>query len=110
MEKKIESYLHLYLGCEMMYATHHEPQDAKYKLTAENLKDAIDFGDLPYLRKLPTMTEEEDREFRNANNGLWIDEHWRAEGTRWLLSKGFDLFQLIESDLAIDRDKIKVEE
>src|SRR4051812_8656989 len=59
MEKKIEDYLHLYLGCKMTYSSHHEPQDATYVLTAKKVDDAIYFADQPALRPLSDMTEKD---------------------------------------------------
>lgn len=53
----LKDYLPLYIGCEMMYATHHEPP--RYILSVDNLKDAIEFGDAPLLRIFPSMTDQE---------------------------------------------------
>lgn len=72
--KKIEDYLHLYLGCEMYYSTHHEPQNAVYILTARNLAEAIKFGDMPLLRPLESMTEEEAIELASLSE---YEPHFR---------------------------------
>lgn len=55
------------------------------------------------LRKLSSLTYNEDQvEFPENNRMNRIDEHWYPEGFLWLLSRGFDLFGLIESGLAIE--------
>lgn len=47
-----------------------------------------------------------------SDGNIWADcdlHNWRHnqhETTRWLLSKGFDLFGLIEAGLAIDKTKV----
>ncbi|MDB5200559.1 MAG: hypothetical protein JWO92_2522 [Chitinophagaceae bacterium] len=90
----------------------------------------------PILRKLSDMTEEEDNQFTSLaakcdyevlfgynNKKKLIGITWEELGAtglffntaagvdfleifRWLLSKNFDLFGLIESGLAIDKTKI----
>lgn len=57
--RNIKDFIHLYLGCEMEYKTHHEPQDATYTLDGKSLDQAIEFGERPILRPLSSMTEEE---------------------------------------------------
>jgi hypothetical protein len=107
MNKKIEDYLHLYLGCGMRYATHHEPQNEVYILTVENLKEAIEFKDKPILRPLSDMTEEEFYyvEQHKIYQGEIVQTFplGAAELTKFLLSKHFDLFGLIEAGLAVDK-------
>jgi len=110
--KDIKDYLHLYLGCQMGYASHHEPQNATYTLTVENFKEAIEFGDPIHLRPLSSMTEDEKTDavypMLYGLTTLEGDENigQSAELTKYLLSKHFDLFQLIEAGLAIDATKI----
>lgn len=64
----------------------------------------------PILRKLESMTEEEAAELLNLCDGevfAWTDQNDRkkfaytAQGFHYLLSRGFDLFGLIDSGLAI---------
>jgi hypothetical protein len=84
-EKKIEDYLHLYLGCDCMYGSHHEPQAVKYKLTAENLSEATKF-DFPILRPLSDMSEDDFHSFFSTTdadilitatiNRLWCAGHY----------------------------------
>lgn len=75
----------------------------------------------PILRPLSSMTEEEKREYRKSIHGISTDnilpeisagrlikEHHSlksAECTRWLLSKHFDVYNLIESNLAVASNK-----
>jgi hypothetical protein len=143
-ERDIKDYLHLYLGCDMQYNTHHEPQNEPYILTAKNLDEAIEFEERPILRPLSDITDEEIRElFRHdkiskeysnvsyqrelvMNNilmGITVNydvttpdgtysHSWtlrfsaiNAHDFKWLLSKHFDLFQLIDAGLAISKTK-----
>jgi hypothetical protein len=86
---------------------------------------------IPILSKLPDMTEEECWEWQREFTFFHVsdDEYGRAyiegrlhvikdrvissermfrpEQTAWLLSKGFDLFGLIEQGLAIDKATLK---
>lgn len=55
----IKDYLPYYIGQKMIRASHWEPQNDTYILTGRNLAEAIEFGDLPLLRRLEHMTEEE---------------------------------------------------
>lgn len=162
MNKKIEDYLHLYLGCECMVdgrkgtiegvstssagCSGNNPliyfEDGEVSAGEEDIEDVK-----PILRPIESMTEDEraaiweivfnrpfpqsgrtmivDRETHSAHprwilmsgverlgisfNGydVWADsdlQHWKHnqhEITRYLLSKHFDLFDLIPSGLAI---------
>jgi len=102
MEKNLKDYLPFHLGCEMMYATHHEPQSKTYTLKIESLAEALHFGDIPILRPLSDMTEEEKIE----SGKLYKHLSPNYEQFRWLLSKSFDLFGLIDAGLAIDKIKV----
>ena len=124
--KDIKQYLHLYLGCEIetdisFSISHHSPVSYK-KLDADNYGKII--GELsvsewsryckPILRPLSSMTEEEAFEcFGSQWDGDeptmksmvkedgWELMHFAPTHFKYLLSKGFDLFGLIESGLAI---------
>ena len=108
IKKDIKNYLHLYLGCEVMVNDLYEPNP----VIMEAINDQsifIDSGcDYPFedvkpiLRLLPDMTEDEEKEYAAWNT---TSTH---ESTRYLLSKGFDIFGLIEAGLAIDRTAIKI--
>lgn len=69
----------------------------------------------PILRKLSDMTDEEIKELASMPSGLPITIsaeptqsilNW-ADRTRYLLSRGFDLFNLIPEGLAIDKTTLK---
>src|SRR5690606_24598318 len=56
------------------------------------------------LRRLSDMSEEENQEWAETNGALGNCSRYEdeANATVYLLSKGFDLFGLIDSGLAID--------
>jgi hypothetical protein len=56
---KLQDVLHYYIGCKMLYSSHHEPQNEPYVLTFENIKEAIEFADRPILRRLSDLTDAE---------------------------------------------------
>lgn len=145
MEKKIEDYLHLYLGCGIMNGI----DDTVRELRASNL-DTYKYTrvgkPIPILRPLSSMTKEEkkdiyklifgkefpasgtifyrpdktlssepryilttgvDRVGIEMNGTVWADcdlqnyKHNQHEITLYLLSRHFDLFNLIKSGIAI---------
>lgn len=128
MEKKIEDFLHLYLGCEVMevgnnrgklYAIGLLGGDGKYRAlvdcssndsywtSLENLK--------PLLRKLSSMSEEERKEHRllmygevDMANQIYSYAE-TPDSFHYLLSKGFDLFGLVDAGLAIDLNTLNTQ-
>ncbi len=64
------------------------------------------------LRPLSDMTEEELFEFKKIDIGKYPKAHdlirCDAERVKYLLSKGFDLFNLIEANLAEDKTKLEI--
>lgn len=60
-DKKIEDYLHLYLGCELAPVE----DEGVQLLTHKNLYDSIEWGKLPYLRPMTEMSEDEKYELRD---------------------------------------------
>lgn len=114
--KKIEDYLHLYLGCEAYW------QEDGIKSTYPK---AIDYDMLknadwikPLLRPLSDITEEElddctilSADMMNiisdpfSKERMIVEFECNARVNKYLLSKGFDLFGLIEDGLAIDKTK-----
>lgn len=84
-QREIKDYLHLYLGCEMQYSTHHEPQYETYTLTIEGLKEAIEFEDSPILRPLWQLTDEEYAVINQHGFGgastkeIWLDQFEKFE-------------------------------
>lgn len=108
--KDIKNYLHLYVGCQFVLMVkglnqHSQPMyfgvDA-LKATHSTGEDKI--TPIPMLRRLESITYDEDQvEFPKHNRGEFIDQHWYPEGFVWLLSKGFDLFGLIDAGLAVEK-------
>lgn len=131
MENKLSDYLHLYLGSEIefyMNVVFDGKTDKVHLLTAELLaliyKETTGKKDSPlnldwakiliHCRPLYDITMDEHVECSLAyttgyfcaenESAEWFKEwHGECERTRYLLSKGFDLFGLIESGLAIDK-------
>lgn len=120
MEKKIEDYLHLYLGVMCQVESFNEP----HKLTGISYDDTdgklwcyfenTELGYAPInkvktiLRPLSDMTEQERGEYqaiRFNDNFKLLPWHCDTffESTRYLLSKHFDLFGLIDNGLAISK-------
>lgn len=107
---------HLYLGCKCKC----EKGTMIYTLSSIDRKGMALFSDSfgnemwlspdkwkPLLRKLDSMTEEERGEFYSLNNTHHNKEQCEARNTFYLLSKHFDLFNLIESGEALDINEIK---
>ena len=131
MEKKIEDYLHYYIGCFAIYAGHGKEEIITItgiNTATENYSPKIYFDFYEHdgsdsdgiywlkkliLRPLSSMTEDEFNELEKqigfSDDTIFDENTWRYfDGTllpeqfHYLLSKGFDLFGLIESGLAID--------
>lgn len=127
--KELKDYLHLYLGCECMYGGY--GSERIVRVIGVSLKDGIQFqfqdnGEVdtdaadmyfkPILRPLSDITEKEkiecvllfDDQFILGQDGKYA---WRAtffpSMFKYLLSKYFDLFGLIEAGLAIDSKTLK---
>lgn len=115
--KKIEDYLHLYLGCDIFVPRQNQDlKDDIMRLTAAKMC-GYDLSNVkPILRPLADMTEEEgalmdDMAKRQRDNYIEIQNCKFFDGIRtesaeafaFLLSKHFDLFGLIEAGLAIDK-------
>lgn len=129
MEKKIEDYLHLYLGCEVMgtepawgesrkgYLTGiHGEYEAEIQFFEEdgvNVSESPAYNKFtqvkPILRPLSSMTQEEADDYNKKSATRFSLDYFRdqvmeeAEVTRYLLSKHFDLFGLIDAGLAIPK-------
>lgn len=132
--KKIEDYLHLYVGCEVAAPNpydDHGVEIAKGLLTgihgeygpeiqfiidgnAEEDPDYVEFIKVkPILRRLSSMTEEESNTahriyFVDKIELLAIMDVAHFELCRYLLSRGFDLFGLIDEGLAIDAATLEI--
>lgn len=127
MKKKIDDYLHFYLGFDLcgLYGKDQKTifelwkvkwgrkRDVFLNLVARDGKTLITDGAAikfkPILRPLTDITQEECDIYNSKSNTLYsladlknqiIQE---ASTTQYLLSRGFDLFGLIEEGLAIDK-------
>ena len=124
MKKDIKDYLHLYLGCEILTGTGNVTLIAVQKevIPCTNFRIIVLNGNVvhevsgrdfkPLLRPLSDMTEDEDDKidslmpspsYRDNIN----ENYWNVKQFLYLLSKGFDLFNLIPEGLAIDKTKLK---
>lgn len=132
MEKRIEDYLHLYLGCSVMVEQLKNKSNnttkillsGPYKLIAVDLSDnnrVIKLDDYtpvatdtikPVLRPLSNMTEDEAIEFGWMR--LFTLEHfiekkmYNPDAFAHLLARHFDLLNLIEEGLAVDATKMNI--
>jgi hypothetical protein len=123
-EKKIQDYLHLYLGCEVMAGTHRCKligiEDGAIVMHSISGRHVILFANIkPILRCLSDMTEQEMQECGNMEYDFSDDpdlNKWEPKDFEiglsprqfaWLLSKHFDLFDLIPDGLAIDKSTLK---
>lgn len=110
--KEIKDYLHFYLGCEMMLGKIRGNRQI-YTLESDSLIFAIEDGDKPILRPLSDITTYEkemavDPMLYGLSHCLPSTQILQsAELVRFLLSKQFDIFGLIESGLAIDKTLLK---
>lgn len=114
MEKKITDYLHFYLGQECKWRVLSD-SDEEWTKSNVDLKmldvlyDRQPFEIKPILRPLSNMTQEEFRDTELSSHpkfwtALPTDEyHMKLSSVVYMLKKGFDLFGLIESGLAIDK-------
>ena len=131
-EKKIEDYMHHYLGCEVLVSNKIETlvhvgllgNDSqrfhtiqKYQSFTNEWKE----DNKLILRTLSSMTQEErdiiDFEYGsgsgNLSDSLMNEKLYQLriedtfEITRYLLSSGFDIFGLIEAGVAIDKSKLE---
>lgn len=119
--------LSLYLGCYAMHGNQ-KIHVSGVNINSEFIQNIICEETIPIkdikliLRPLSSMTEEEKKEYRKVSSACKTDnilpeikvshilqEHQSERGVKttiWLLSKGFDLFNLIESNLALDSSKL----
>jgi hypothetical protein len=113
----IKDYLHLYLGCEMMYEgeiSTLESVSSSGLVGDENRDESgegwYDVSDIkPILRPLSDMTDEEAKVMqpmfakyhKDGKQGI----EFCAKITTYALQKHFDLFGLIDAGLAIDKNK-----
>jgi hypothetical protein len=125
MEKKIEDYLHLYLGCECV-CTEKEGlfklvgitdkaflegdwsevlPKSKFLLNPKISLKSVPFSDLK-LALIPKFIPLKDDEMMEMIRLSGKNMETSMEGVRYALSLGKDLFGLIEAGLAIDKTKL----
>lgn len=125
--RKIEDYLHLYLGCDV-YDSWNEKTGKLVEIKNTGKGVGVLHQTVWYmkadeikllLRPLSDMTDDELQECGNMvydfsdepelNNHRWQDFEvlLAPEQFHWLLNKHFDLFGLIESGLAIPKASLK---
>lgn len=108
--KDIKDYLHLYLGCEFYFKgnCYDDGTPVIRVLSACDLDGYHNGAEIQLLlRPLSDMTEEEQAELHKTYHWIQIQSTpaysylqtltWTGESFRYLLSKGFDLFGLIEA-------------
>jgi hypothetical protein len=115
-----ENYIHIFCGISKPYKTNDKtiptisvrPNENGFRSTIYSFEgfDKIK----PILRPLSDMTEDECDEYNRLSetcysvaNKLWDQIRQESSITKFLLSKYFDLFSLIEAGLAIDKTKLR---
>lgn len=106
--RQIKDYLHLYLGCQFI------TPNSQGELNATTLPLVINMckrGDKVQLLLIPlsAMTEQEAQELNSIGGGTEVFQKgsivysFDSDRILWALKRRFDLFGLIESELAIYR-------
>lgn len=120
----IKDYLHLYLGCPIAipsvadiedwdgYTLHEINTDGmcavlhnEFGITFHEVEDIK-----PLLRPLSDMSVEEKLEIKVPIAEICLEfmsKEWAPKQVVFLLSKGFDLFGLIDAGLALDKTKLE---
>jgi hypothetical protein len=110
----MKDYLHLYLGCQFEYTIIMADktllkQEGVFYLDYQFLyKWSVDYIKIkPILRPLSDMTDKEYQEVSYLHLPVkeFGEYQFSAEMYKYLLSKHFDLFGLIEAGFAIDKTK-----
>lgn len=118
MEKSIRDIIHLYFGhtCSITWQENFEMEEDGIHIIDGFIIQYIGHAEeaKPILRKLSSMTEEEEREMVATQDDVRLEGYPEillkadsGETFLYMLSKGFDLFGLCESGLAIDRETLK---
>lgn len=119
--KKIEDYLHLYIGCECYESYNNKigilsglciGADNPVLVEHNKSKWWLKYSEVkPMLRPLSDITEEEC-DVLGLNRNYFIEQshevrNWLPLEFKYLLKQRFDFFGLIPSNLAIDKTKIE---
>lgn len=119
MKTKFKDVAHLYLGCKIESFSHHKNDwdistmhgiiNGYVFVEGDNNAREISgpTGATPILRPLSDMNALEDREAIRLRMHGETGLHGAAESIRFMLSKHFDLFNLIENSEAIDSTTLK---
>lgn len=120
MKKELKDYLHLYLGCrikskggkcgDLVSVSNDGMSIVVYDKDKINDPRGLCINSdwlLLILRPLSDMTEKESEYLSDAALSGKPTIYVNAEVTKYLLSKHFDLFGLIEYGLAIDKTTLK---
>jgi hypothetical protein len=111
MEKKLQDYLHYYMGCTF-WTNNSEgevnPETIRFIYPMIEKRNNVQL----HLRRLEDMTEEEKKEcdkqvhkYDTGNGRSHFITDW-AYRVDWLLKQHFDLFGLVDAGLAIDAKTI----
>jgi hypothetical protein len=112
MSKKIQDYLHLYgTGVIVFFdrqnwrVTEFRRKTVKGTRTDQSHSNEFYYHECrPILRPLSDMTDEE-RVYLGFSAMIKDEIIWTPEKYRYAISRGFDLFNLINEGLAIDKTK-----
>lgn len=114
--KDLRDLLHLYVGTQCQFKLRSTGRIFKRKLEASDI-DPFFEGELyvfvkPILRPLSDITHEEMGHIVEMASIMLIpsyelDKISAAQETKYLLDHGFDLFRLLDDELAIDRTKLE---
>lgn len=119
MEEEPKEYMNLYLGCRVYGEDYgarlvvvgllgNDQQKYRILKSAMSITDDFDFDKHKLiLRQTIDMTDTEKKEYNSLFNSSIPLTIVDAIRTKYLLSKHFDLFGLIESGLAIDAKTLK---
>lgn len=115
MEKKITDYLHYYINVarfRLRYVDYTSEQWSVWTiLTPLRYKQCVEDASVENiqleLRPLSSITEEEAIEvnvsWSSTAKVTWEKPMWSFKEVHYLLSRGFDLFGLIDAELAIPK-------
>lgn len=106
---KIADYIHLYLNCDTNWGKLVGIDNTTYTVVKNGEMIKLDHSQSlkPILRKLGSMTNDESAELnkRGISIGQRKGYSYTPLAILYLLSKHFDLFNLIEEGLAIESTK-----
>jgi len=121
--RDVKEFLHLYLGCQCFVHIDDDEEMILHGVGTDGIwinSEFYQFGDSttnlikPILRPLSDITQDELKEAGAISKDIIIKNDDNADSseselwfnyTRYLLSKHFDLFNLIPEGLAIDKTK-----